>query len=303
MLYQGTSLANTDVAEPVAHPLLRAWSVEKGDVPPLAVLEGLRVAASARDGVGRPAFRTQTRALLADGLHYEARIAERGELATREGDPHDWFNALVWLRHPRLKWALNARQVADLDEVGPKRRTRGQCALTHFDEAGAIVWLADPGLLPVWDAHDWESLFHAHRRAWGHSIAVTVFGHALVEHVWNGHDLPVAKALAVAVPASALAGQAIDEAAILAQWPQVEADVASAIIESRALGDPQELRPLPLAGIPGWHRRNGDPAFLREAPCFRPLRPGRRYPAPMDWELFRRRAVSFAAPAVSSWRE
>lgn len=288
MLYQSADIANnaaatsaaTMSADSKAHPLLCAWAVGDRRVAALDALEALRNEASARDGLQRPAFVAQTRALLADGLHYESRIAERGELATRENDPHDFLNALAWLRHPRLKWALNARQVADIARVGPKRRTRGQCALTHFDEAGAIVWLADPALLPAWDSHDWETLFHGRRAAWGRSIAVTVFGHALVEHVWSGRALPVAKALAVEAAASALDVQAIDAAAVLTDWPTAEARLAESIAAGRLLADPQDLRPLPLAGIPGWHRENADPGFFRAAPCFRPLRPGRRYPRP-----------------------
>ena len=105
----------------------------------------------------RVRFAAQTPLLVADGLHYEQRIAERGIIATRERNWHDLFNALVWLRHPQLKLALNARQVADIAEVGPKARTRGQCAMTHFDEAGAIVWCADPALIALWDAHDWAA--------------------------------------------------------------------------------------------------------------------------------------------------
>jgi len=188
------------------HPLLRAWDdyaelIERADAIDIGALERCRAAAIAADACARPRFHAQDAALLDDGLHYEMRIAERSELATRERNPHDLFNALVWLRHPQLKHALNARQVADIARVGPKQRTRGQCALTHFDEAGAIVWLTDASLLPLWDAHDWPALFLDRGASWGESIAVTVFGHALVEHVWNGNDLPVAKALVAQVPA------------------------------------------------------------------------------------------------------
>jgi hypothetical protein len=52
-------------------------------------------------------------------------------------------------------------------------------------------------------------------------------------------------------------------------------------VEGSLLIDPQELRPLPLSGIPGWHRRTHDPEFYATAPCFRPLRPGRIYPPPL----------------------
>ena len=261
------------------HPLLQAWLDAGLRLPDLAELETERRRMQMRDGIARPAFRAQTPALLADGLHYESRIAVRNVLATREHGAHDLFNALVWLRHPELKWALNARQVADIAEAGNKQRTRGQCALTHFDEAGAIVWLADDALLPLWDAHDWPALFVRERTAWGHSIAVSVFGHALVEHVWDGHRLPVAKCLVARVPSQRLAALAA-EAAIVPRWRAAEVRIAGEIAEGCLLADPQELRPLPLAGIPGWHGHADPDAFVREAPCFRPLRAGRRYPAP-----------------------
>ena len=267
------------------HPLLGDW---QHGVPPFAaadaytvdVLERMRHTAVERDGCDRPVFVPQDAALLADGLHYEQRIAERGVLATRERNAHDFFNALVWLRHPQLKHALNTRQVADLRVAGPKLRTRGQCALTHFDEAGAIVWLADRTLLAHWDAHDWERLFRENRSAWGERIAVSVFGHALVEHVWSGHDLPVAKALVVEVSDPAWIAARAGEGALIAAAPLAEPALAEAIAGGCLLADPQELRPLPFAGIPGWHVHGAAPDFLRTAACFRPLRPGRRYPPP-----------------------
>jgi hypothetical protein len=267
-----------------AHPLLAAWSepglaVRRGALPSIAALEEERLRRESLDGIGRPAYCRQDSTLLADGRHYEARIAGARALATRENDVHDLFNAIVWLRHPELKWALNARQVADIGEVGTKTRTRGQCALTHFDEAGAIVWLADDALLPCWDAHDWRALFVRERGAWGRSIAVSVFGHALAEHVWQGHRMPVAKCLAVRVHACALAAH-VGEGSMVLRWPEAEARVAARIRDARLLADPQELRPLPLAGIPGWHDPAEAASFVAQAPCFRPLRAGRRYPSP-----------------------
>ena len=62
-------------------------------------------------------------------------------------------------------------------------------------------------------------------------------------------------------------------------WSRVVATCAAQIAAAEALADPLELRPLPLSGIPGWHPGADDEAFYRDAPCFRPLRPGRRYPA------------------------
>lgn len=211
-------------------------------------------------------FVAQTPALLADGLHYEQRIAQHGAIATRERNWHDLLNALVWLRFPALKAALNARQVAEIARIGAKQRTRAQCALTHFDEAGIVVIVRDPALLALWDAHDWHGLFWRERSAWCEGrIAATVFGHALLEHALKPGQLLVGKALVVAQSGNR------ENAAIAA--------VAQAITAGALLRDPQELRPLPLSGIPGWHVENAAEAFYRQAPCFCPVRAGRTYPA------------------------
>lgn len=244
-----------------------------------APIERLNDLLSARSDAGNLRFVAQTAELLADGLHYEERIARSGLIASREGNTHDGFNALMWLDHPQLKRAMNSRQVADIARVGPKQRTRGQCALTHFDEAGAIVWLSGPDLANTWDAHDWRGFYQAHREAWGVRIAMTVIGHALFDHVLDHGELPVAKALAVHVDPADIAKRS--SGALIGSWPDAERMLAQAIATGRLLTDPQELRPLPLAGIPGWHQGEQSDVFYATAPYFRPLRPGRRYPAPL----------------------
>lgn len=246
--------------------------------PDLSIGELNRLAGDGVDGGRAIRFVAQTDALLADGLHYEERIARDGAVATREGSTHDLFNALVWLGHPVLKRAMNARQAADVACVGPKQRTRGQCALTHFDEAGAIVWVDELAPLAAWDAHDWQALFLGARDAWGASIAITLVGHALFDHALAHREYPVAKALVVRVARDAIASRSRDS--LIAAWPDAERAVADEIAAGRLLADPQELRPLPLAGL--WNARSKSPDFYESAPCFRPLRAGRRYPAPLD---------------------
>ena len=215
-----------------------------------------------------PSFVAQTPELLRDGLHYEARIAERGAIATRECNWHDLLNALIWLRHPALKSALNARQCAEIARIGAKQRSRAQCALTHFDEAGSVVALSDARLLALWDAHDWHGLFWRERAAWSDGrIEVDVFGHALLEHALEPRQLLVGKALVVMRQSG--------------NGEKSTSCVAAAIARGELLNDPQELRPLPLSGIPGWHRDNAHEAFYRDAACFRPLREGRRYAPPL----------------------
>ena len=217
-------------------------------------------------------FVAQTPALLADGLHYEQRIAERSDIATREGNWHDLLNALVWLHYPTLKQALNSRQVAEVAHMGPKLRSRAQYALTHFDEAGVIVALRDPALLALWDAHDWYGLFWRQRQAWlDGSIQLEVFGHALLELALSPDKLLVGKALVFQLDDSASV-EKLDER-------QLRDSCAQAIANGQLLRDPLELRPLPLSGVPGWHPGNGDEVFHRTTICYQPRRAGREYPS------------------------
>lgn len=244
------------------------------DWPSLAALN-LALAGARHPVSGAPLrFVEQTPALLGDGLHYEQRIYQRGEIATRAASWHDLFNALIWIERLPIKAALNARQVADVSLVGSAERTRAQCALTHFDEGGAIVLLRDPQLLTLWDAHDWHGLFWREHAAWSDGRAqVLVFGHALLEHALAPEPVHTAKCVAVMLAAEA-AVDADSEQAICQR-------VARAIVDATLLNDPQELRPLPLSGIPGWHPGNTRESFYAEAPCFRPLRAGRNYPKPL----------------------
>ncbi|MEO8778178.1 MAG: DUF3025 domain-containing protein [Rhodanobacter sp.] len=210
-------------------------------------------------------FVAQTPQLLADRLHYEQRIAERGDIATREHNWHDLLNTLIWLRQPSLKQALNRRQVAEIARMGPKSRSRAQYALTHFDEGGVIVCLRDPALLALWDAHDWHGLFWQQRHAWmDGTIQLELFGHAMLELALNPDKLLVGKALVYLSP----------DADIV----DVSAGCAEAIDSGRLLNDPLELRPLPLAGLPGWRDDNREEAFHRNAACYQPKRAGREYP-------------------------
>ena len=212
-------------------------------------------------------FVAQTRQLEAENLHYELRIAQRNEISTRQANWHDLLNAMIWLRYPALKQALNRRQVEEIGLAGPKSRTRAQCALTHFDEGGVIVIVRDQRLFGAWDAHDWAALFWRERDAWRNGdMHVIVIGHALLEHALRPDQLIVGKAIAVFDDSHAPTQTCIEK-------------VARGIGDQVLLLDPQELRPLPLSGIPGWHSANQSAAFYETAPCFRPVRSGRTYPA------------------------
>ncbi|WP_425507601.1 DUF3025 domain-containing protein [Stenotrophomonas aracearum] len=205
----------------------------------------------------------QDESLLADGQHYEQRIA-LGRIATRAENWHDLFNALVWARYPAIKQALNARQCERIQANGPNVRDRAQAALTQFDETGVIVRVEGPAMLHAWDRHDWQALFVEGAAAWqdGRMAVSGVIGHALMEQALLPGRLLVGKCVVV---------QGNDDGQAVQQ-------VAEAIERGDLLNDPLELRPLPLMGIPGWHARQ-DAAFFAQIDYFRPLRDGRKYPS------------------------
>jgi hypothetical protein len=242
---------------------LRAWQQPAGwlqavDWPTIDALNATRPADMAER------FVAQTLALLGDGLHYEQRIAEHDLIATREANWHDLFNAMVWLRYPAIKRALNAQQMAEIAHMGPKQRSRPQYAMTHFDEAGVLVVLRDPYLLSLWDAHDWYGLFWRERQAWVDGRAeVEVFGHALLEHALTPDKLLVGKALVWLGDVT---------------MAYVRRDCATAIVGGHVLRDPLDLRPLPLSGLPGWHPASGEEGFHLNAACYQARRDGRVYP-------------------------
>jgi len=201
-------------------------------------------------------FARQTPELLLDGKHYEQRIYQDGLIATRENNWHDLFNAMMWLKYPRMKSALNMRQWKDVGQFGLRTRTPGQCSMTLFDEAGAIVTMPNE-MLECWKQHDWTGLFIRHAHAWNDGRArVAVFGHALLDHALVTETLLVAKCIV------------LDEKC---DFTSSIDSLAEGIASGSLLLANSELRTLPLCGIPGWHSASDSAAFVESAACFSPL--------------------------------
>ena len=201
-------------------------------------------------------FEKQTAELVLDGMHYEQRIYQLGQIATRQDNWHDLFNAMMWLKYPRIKSALNTRQWSDVERHGLKTRTPGQCAMTLFDEAGAFVAMpAD--MLECWKRHDWHGLFIEHAESWRSGKArVAVFGHALLDHALVTETLLVAKCIVLD-----------DQFDFSSGFDGLADDIQS----GKCLLANSELRTLPLCGIPGWHSAADSAGFVATAACFSPL--------------------------------
>lgn len=186
---------------------------------------------------------------------YETHILQTGQVPTRGDTWHDVLNALVWLRFPRFKAALNAAHgVAIAGETGSLRGRRRD-ALTVLDESGVWVISRNPALPTLLAERAWQALFWQARPQVEKEMRFVVVGHALLE-----------KALA---PYPAMTGKCLT---LIAQ--SLDPDAADALSAGALAGidSPRQLAPLPVQGIPGWDPANVDEAYYANRDVFRPAR-------------------------------
>lgn len=203
-------------------------------------------------------------ACMEDG--YEARIYLSGEIQTRTGNWHDFFNALVWVAFPRTKTALNACHFSALAR-GPATPNRAPArdALTLFDESGVAVVYADETLAELLRAFRWKELFHERRRAVREGMRFVVFGHSLHEKALQPYIGLTGKGLLLKTREDFFARSAGEQARALD-------DMMAERFTPGAQPDKGELTPVPLLGVPGWWQGNEEGTFYDNREYFRPRR-------------------------------
>ena len=184
---------------------------------------------------------------------YEQHILETGCIRTRTDSWHDVMNALVWLRFPQFKAALNAAHGEAIAVEDGTLRGRRRDALTVLDESGVWVSTANPRLTEMLSQRRWRDLFWAHRESANAEMQWIVVGHALLEKMLKPYPAITGKCLLLHTTTL------VADQADLAQVQQ------RAVTELNALDVPDQLAPLPLLGIPGWDSANGHDV-LRQ-PC------------------------------------
>ncbi len=186
---------------------------------------------------------------------YETHILQTGQVPTRPESWHDVLNALVWLRFPGFKRALNAAHgeaiALETDSVRGRRRD----ALTMLDESGVWIVSCDPVLPALLTQRAWHALFREHRHEVEAAMQFVVVGHALLE-----------KALA---PYPSITGKCL-----LLQSDTLDPDTAEGLVIAAlaALHTPRQLVPLPIQGIPGWDPDNAQADYYANQDVFRPPR-------------------------------
>jgi len=125
---------------------------------------------------------------------------------------HDLFNALSFSAFVHSKRVLHERQfraleqwVGDLPQL-PGKRTREQDALTIFDEGGVVLLMAEP-FLSHWRASTEASPIPPF--APGSGVVPLLFGHALLEHLFEGHSQVRASAVVIELDAPLPSGATI----------------------------------------------------------------------------------------------
>jgi len=190
---------------------------------------------------------------------YEAHVAATGRVPTRAltaSSAHDLLNALVWLRFPRLKAALNARQAAELARDGVHSvRGAARDAATLIDENGLLLASAEPAVFDALAVRDWRRLFVTLRDRWHAAAMPQIVGHALLDKL-------AAPFKGITAHAILLAGRFDSDA---------ELDAAAARWVAQPALRPRLLLPLPVLGIPGWWPANDEAAFYDDGTVFRPL--------------------------------
>ncbi len=252
---------------PLLAPLLAR--VPQGRFPAIEDLNGLLPGGTASGGGAPLRFVPPPPPSRALEAQYEARVFRTGEVATRPGDAHDLFNALVWSTFPATKATFNRiHHEQMLARRGERQRGTPRDVLTLFDEAGVIVACADPSLAALLAGHEWKMLFWARRADVARAMRFFVFGHAIYEKALAPYQGVTAKALVVDVDEAFLA------APLGRQLECMDERASAYFADPRSLASTRTLPPLPVLGVPGWDPANARPEYYDDAAQFRPLAAG-----------------------------
>lgn len=248
-----------------AHPAFtpyRELVVELALPRGLPTLEALNASAAARDirnAAGWPLRFVESSGRLS-ARAYETAILQTGAVPTRSTTWHDVLNALVWLRFPQFKGALNAAHGAAIAAEDGAVRGPARDALTVLDESGVWVASRSPALPQLLRERAWHALFWEARAEVERDMAFIVVGHALLEKALTPYPAMTGKCLvlnAETLDANPLDADALD---------------ATAARELAQIARPRALPPLPVQGIPGWDPANASAGYYANVEIFRPLR-------------------------------
>jgi len=203
--------------------------------------------------------------------HYAPRVYMTGELQTRSGNWHDFFQFLSWLMFPKTKAVINAlhvplaeARIAAASDSG--RRSPLENMLSLFDEGGAVVIASDASLLQLIREFRWKELFWARREELARNLRCITLGHAVYEKALHPYIGMTANAILLDVD------QALLELPMTALLPALDEHLAALFTAGTAYAQPKHLQPLPILGMPGWDQANACATYYDNVRYFRPGR-------------------------------
>ncbi|MDJ0656725.1 MAG: DUF3025 domain-containing protein [Xanthomonadales bacterium] len=206
-------------------------------------------------------FVEQVRSMAA--LDYERHILETGQIPTRPGCWHDFFNAAMWICFPHSKARLNWIHVSQGSEDQPNRRGPARNAATLLDESGVVVATLHPWMARANADHRWRQLLVEARESWHATALPLLLGHGLAEQCLVPYPGMTARAVYLTV----------DPALLDLPGPERLAAVDRLLCQRlQSPITPSDFPPLPILGIPGWDPANADPGFYDNIRVFRPGR-------------------------------
>jgi hypothetical protein len=202
-----------------------------------------------------------------DDSAYEQRIYDTGIVSTRPDNFHDFFNALVWMRFPQIKIAMNTLHNRGWIEQESGRRGKIRDALTLFDECGVIVFSRQAEFLTLLAERRWADAFLD--PGFRQSVQLSVCGHAMLEKYLSPYKAMTAKALLVKT------GEDFTDMSRAEVLDRLDKEISSRILDGSLMSEPACLSPLPLAGVPGWwpQSEQAQGTFYTDHKVFRPLSP------------------------------
>jgi hypothetical protein len=208
-----------------------------------------------------------------DEDNYEHRIYTTGQVSTRPDSWHDLFNALVWMRFPKIKTAMNHLhyQAGAKEKSGSRGKLRD--ALTLFDECGVVVFSNDMAKLESLSRRLWSTAFR--NGDFNSCVGVSICGHAILEKYLKPYKAMTAKAVFIHIASD------FSELPRQEMLSYLDQQLAQRMLDGDTLDKPACLSPVPLAGIPGWWSLDEqvNTRFYEDLEVFRPA-PAKLSPAP-----------------------
>jgi hypothetical protein len=202
-------------------------------------------------------------------IPYEEWIFNHQTIPTR-ANWHDYLNSLIWAVFPNTKRKLNQIQAQEIKQHGIDR-TFVRDAGTLFDENGAVLLMEKAHWENRLRERDWIGALWKDRNLFCEETRLILFGHALLEKLFNPYKAITAHVLCVPVDLNLLNGfdwqWGWKDEKHNQQCDEVLVKHINHLYENKQWIS-SVFTPVPVAGIPGWAKEQ-NLTFYKDQQVFR----------------------------------